>query len=67
MLTIYADHAAQDYARIPVAEVRELFVQMNCNLYCSEDDELYFVEPEEFEGLTIMTSEQFFETFIQEA
>lgn len=67
MLTIYADHAAQDYARIPVAECRELFVQMNCNLYASEDSELYFAEPEEFEGLTIMTAQEFFETFIMEA
>lgn len=67
MLTIYADHAAADENRIPLAEVRELHIQMNCNLYASEDSELYFAEPEEFEGLTIMTSEQFFETFIMEA
>lgn len=66
MLIVFADHAVADENRIPMAEVQELFTQMNCNLYCSEDAEVYFMEPEEFEGLTIMTAEQFFETFIQE-
>lgn len=64
MLTVFCDDACADETRIPLAEHQELIVQMNCNLYASEDSEVYFAEPEEFEGLTIMSESEFFETYI---
>jgi hypothetical protein len=64
MLTVFADNACRDETRIPLAEHQELIMQMNCNLYCSEDAEVYFAEPEEFAGLTILSESEFIETFV---
>ena len=64
MITVFCDDASRDETRIPLAEHQELLTQMNCNLYCSEDAEVYFEEPEEFAGLTIMSESEFFETYV---
>ena len=64
MITIFCDDAVNDEARIPLAEHQELIIQMNCNLYASEDSEVWFAEPEEFAGLTILSESEFIETFV---
>lgn len=61
-LTVYADHAMIDDNRIPIAEYRELVIQHNVNLYCSEDAEIWFDEDTDTE-LTIMSDTEFFETY----
>ncbi len=64
MIHYFADDVCKDETRLPVLEIRELQIQMNCNLYASDDAELYFLEDDEFASLTIMSETQFFETFI---
>ena len=61
-LIVDTDHAMIDDNRIPIAEYRELVIQHNVNLYCSEDDESWF-DQETDDGLTIMSDTEFFETY----
>ena len=64
MINYFADDVAKDETRLPVVEIRELQIQMNCNLYASDDAEVYFEEESEFANLTIMSESEFFETYI---
>jgi hypothetical protein len=61
-LIVDTDHAYVDSNRIPIAEYRELVIQHNVNLYCSDEDESWFDE-ETDDGLTIMSDTEFFETY----
>ena len=47
--------------RLPFGEVRELNSQMNCNLYNSEEDELWFDHEEESDMMQEVGDEWFFE------
>ena len=61
-LIVDTDHAYLNANRIPLKEYRELVIQHNVNLYCSEDDESWF-DQETDDGLTIMSDTEFFETY----
>lgn len=61
-LVVFADHAYLDQTRIPLSEYRELVIQHNVNLYCSEDSEVWFDQDTDNQ-LTIMSDTEFFETY----
>jgi len=54
---------AMDSNRIPLCEYRELIIAHNANLEFSEDSEDWFDE-EPPDNLTIMSEEEFFDTYI---
>ena len=53
-----------DNPRLPSAEVKALNSQMNCNLYCSEDAEVWFDEEEFPDHVTVIDEDEFFDRFV---
>ena len=47
--------------RLPLCEIQELNSQMNCNLYCSEENELWFDQEDTLEMVSQIEESWFFE------
>ena len=64
MIEITVDtYQAMDSNRIPIVEYRELVMAHNANLEYSDESEEWF-EFENDDGLTIMSDEEWFDTFV---
>ena len=64
MIEITVDtYQAMDSNRIPLTEYRELVMAHNCNLEYSDHSEEWF-EFENDDNLTIMSDEEWFDTFV---
>ena len=64
MIEITVDtYQAMDSNRIPITEYRELVMAHNVNLEYSDDSETWF-EFENDDNLTIMSDEEWFDTFV---
>jgi hypothetical protein len=64
MIEITVDtYQAMDSNRIPLTEYRELVMAHNANLEYSDHSEEWF-EFENDDGLTIMSDEEWFDTFV---
>ena len=64
MIEITVDtYQAMDSNRIPITEYRELVMAHNANLEYSDDSETWF-EFENDDNLTIMSDEEWFDTFV---
>ena len=47
--------------RLPITEIQYLNTQMNCNLYNSEEDEIWFDQENDSEMVSEISDEWFFE------
>lgn len=63
-LYYYSDVGVSDENRIPLGEVQELNRQMNCNLYASDDAEVWFDYETPSDHVYVIDEGEFFERYI---
>lgn len=62
----FCDHVVCDTNRLPISEVRELQVQMNCNLFDSEDSETWFDEEIPVGYTEVIDEDEFFNRYFNQ-